>query len=190
MNDLLLCLQWILFARQPLRREEFYFTMLAGLDPESKYLTAWNCEDITIDDMNRFALNASKGLAEFTRSETPTVQFIHESVRDFLIKDKGLYDLWPDLCDKSNFEGESHQRLQRYCLNYISINMAPHLGNISSPLPKTSTPEAVLLRQSTGDNFPFLDYAVRNILYHTDKAQASGVDQSDFVRTFQLAKWV
>ncbi len=190
MNDLLLCLQWILFAKRPLRREEFYFAMLADLDPESEYMTAWNSEDITADHMNRFVLNSSKGLAELTRSKTPTVQFIHESVRDFLVKDSGLGELWPDLGDRSNFEGKSHRRLKDCCLHYINIDVTTHLGNIGDSLPKASTQEAAHLRQLAAENFPFLEYAVRNVLYHADKAQAIGVDQSDFVCTFQLAKWV
>ncbi|RMZ87413.1 hypothetical protein DV736_g5365, partial [Chaetothyriales sp. CBS 134916] len=190
MDDLLLCLQWILFAERPLRREEFYFAMLADLDPESEYMTAWNFQDITVDVMGRFVLNSSKGLAELTRSKTPTVQFIHESVRDFLVKDNGLYELWPSLGNEGTFKGQSHQRLKRCCQNYISIDVGPHLGSIGGSHPKASTLEAARLRQSAAENYPFLEYAVRNVLYHADMAQAIGVDQSDFVRTFPLAKWV
>lgn len=32
MDELLLCLEWILFAKRPLTREEFYFAMEAGLE--------------------------------------------------------------------------------------------------------------------------------------------------------------
>ncbi|KIW11944.1 hypothetical protein PV08_09217 [Exophiala spinifera] len=190
MNDLLLCLQWILFAKRPLRREEFYFAMMADLAPDSEYMTTWNPEDITADDMNRFVLNSSKGLAELTRSKTPTVQFIHESVRDFLIKDNGLSELWPDLSGSSSFEGESHQRLKGCCLNYMRIDVTTYIGDICDSLPKAFTEQAALLRQSAAEHFPFLEYAVRNVLHHANKAQATGVDQSDFVHTFQLAKWV
>ena len=42
-------------------------------------------------------LSSSKGLAEMTRSKNQTVQFIHESVRDFLLKGNGLSGLRPDL---------------------------------------------------------------------------------------------
>jgi hypothetical protein len=106
--------------------------------------------------MNRFVLNSSKGLAELTKSKTPTVQFIHESVRDFLTKDNGLYELWPDLGDGTNFEGGSHQRLKGCCLNYINIDVTTHLGNISDSVPKASTQEAGRLRQSAAENYPFL----------------------------------
>ncbi|KIW22450.1 uncharacterized protein PV07_12334 [Cladophialophora immunda] len=189
MDDLLLCLQWILFAHRPLRREEFYFAMLAGLDPGSEFMTAWNPEEITTDYMNRFVLNSSKGLAELTKSKMPTVQFIHESVRDFLLKDNGLSELWPDFGNGTNFEGESQQRLTGCCLNYINIDITSRLGNLDS-LPKAATKEAAYLRESAAETFPFLEYAVQNVLWHADKAQANGVDQRYFLSTFQLAEWV
>jgi hypothetical protein len=44
--------------------------------------------------VKRFILSASKGLVEITKSrKSPTVQFIHESVRDFLLKDDGITHL-------------------------------------------------------------------------------------------------
>ncbi|OAL39280.1 hypothetical protein AYO20_01598 [Fonsecaea nubica] len=192
MNDLLLCLQWVLFAERPLRREEFYFAMTAGLAPDSEYMTAWEPDGITEDDMNRFVLSSSKGLAELTRSKPPIVQFIHESVRDFLLKDKGLSELWPDLEKGTTLtisEGKSHECLRQCCLNYLNIDVASHLGDVDE-LPRASTEEAARLRQCVGEKFPFLEYAVRNVLWHADKAQAKEVDQSEFVRTFQLARWV
>ena len=97
MDELLLCLQWILFAKRPLRREEFYFAMEAGLHPDVDRGTEWvpepwDPDETTVEDMRRFVLSSSKGLAELTRSKkAPTVQFIHESVRDFLLKDGGLH---------------------------------------------------------------------------------------------------
>ncbi|RMZ75278.1 hypothetical protein DV737_g5376, partial [Chaetothyriales sp. CBS 132003] len=79
MQDLLLCLQWILFAKRPLKRKEFYYAMVSGLDPTE--LAECDSMDTTTDDaMDRLVLSASKGLAELTKSSMPTVQFIHESV--------------------------------------------------------------------------------------------------------------
>ncbi|OAP55332.1 hypothetical protein AYL99_10305 [Fonsecaea erecta] len=190
MDDLLLCLQWILFAKEPLQVREFYFAMLAGLHPESEYMTVWNSQMIEVDDMNRFVLNSSKGLAQLTRSEPPTVQFIHESVRDFLLKDNGLFELWPDLDDSKDFEGQSHQRLKSCCLNYSNITPASLLSFMNSSAKKMPNEEAERLHRYADQNLPFLRYAVQEVLWHADKAQANGVDQSDFIDTFQLAKWV
>ncbi|RYP39319.1 hypothetical protein DL768_010725 [Monosporascus sp. mg162] len=78
MADLLLCIQWILYAKRPLKREEFYFAVVSGLEPEQA-MVEWNPKYITTDAMNLFVLSSSKGLAEITRSKDHTVQFIHES---------------------------------------------------------------------------------------------------------------
>ncbi|RYP68603.1 hypothetical protein DL771_006575 [Monosporascus sp. 5C6A] len=55
MADLLLCIQWILYAKRPLKREEFYFALVSGLDPEQA-MAEWNPEYITADAMNLFVL--------------------------------------------------------------------------------------------------------------------------------------
>ncbi|KIX05149.1 uncharacterized protein Z518_06021 [Rhinocladiella mackenziei CBS 650.93] len=184
-DELLLCIQWLLFARRPLKPEELYYGILSGTEPED--LSKWDPDEMSIDGIKRFILNSSKGLAEITRSGTPTVQFIHESVRDFLLKENGLSEVWSG--SGNNFEGESHERLKHCCLNYMSIDAVTSLG-IGNPLPKASTQEAVVLRQHAAKAFPFLEYAVRNVLSHANTAQASGVSQGHFVHSFQLAEWV
>jgi ankyrin repeat protein len=95
MADLLLCIQWILYAERPLKPEEFYFAVMSGLDPDQA-LVEWNPEYTTAETMNLFVLSSSKGLAEITRSKNHTVQYIHESVQDFLIKDKALVEWNPE----------------------------------------------------------------------------------------------
>lgn len=106
-DELLLCIQWVLFARRPLKVAELYFAILAGIEPD--FMPEWDPEEITVSVMERFILDSSKGLAEATKSKTPTIQFIHESVRDFLLKENGLREIWADL--GANFRGESHDRL-------------------------------------------------------------------------------
>ena len=60
---LVLCIQWILYAKRPLFRKEFYLALLAGDDSVSLY--AWD-KGITFSVMNNFILDSSKGLAELT----------------------------------------------------------------------------------------------------------------------------
>lgn len=97
-----LCILWILYAKTPLRPQEFYHALWSGLS--LKGLSDSQIPDITVlgtdagvHTVSRYVISSSKGLAETTKSSRPTIQFIHESVRDFLIKDKGLYELWPGL---------------------------------------------------------------------------------------------
>ena len=184
-KELLLCIQWILFAQKPLKREEFYFAILSGLDPQS--LTAWDKEEITPQDMERFILNSSKGLAEMTRSKAPTVQFIHESVREFMLKKDALVDLAPEF--KAISGGPGHHQLKNCCYSYMMIDIS-EIWDIKSPLPVASTGEAADLRTLASKKFPFLGYAVHYVLYHADVAEGDGVSQNVFIDHFALDLWI
>jgi len=100
-DELVFCVQWVLFLRQPLSPEQLYFAIRSGV--ESEALSWWDHNEIARDVIERFILNCSKGLAEITTAKIPKVQFIHESVKDFLLKENGLGNVWPDL--RSNFQG-------------------------------------------------------------------------------------
>jgi hypothetical protein len=93
------------------------------------------------------------------------VQFIHESVRDFLLKEGGLKKLWADLGD--NFDGESHESLKLCCVHYLE--------RIKVPLNKLTI--GILL-----DN-PLLEYAAEYVLSHADAAASSGISQRPFSAT-------
>lgn len=189
MAELLLCIQWTLYAKKPLKREEFYFAVVSGISPTS--LAEWNPEHINLDDMERFVLSSSKGLAEVTRSKTKTVQFIHESVRDFLIKDNGLRDLWQELGE--DFESASHDRLKRCCLTYIGIGESAYLPgsshSTSLTLPKASSDEAKELRDFVSKKFPFLKYATHHVFHHANEAAAK-LQQITFLEHFPLRSWI
>jgi hypothetical protein len=178
-DEMILCLQWILFARRPLKREEFYFALLSGDCPNA--LSAWDPEEVTEEDIAKYVLSSSKGLAEMTKSKAQTVQFIHESVKDFLLKGNGLDRLQSHL--SSNFTGLSHHRLKECCQNYLRVDIPKYLS-FSEPLPAANSQEGKNLRQLASERFPFLEYAVRNILYHADTAGAFGVPQNAFVENF------
>ena len=184
-NELLICIQWLLFARRPLKPEELYFAILSSINPEEQLECV--SENTTMETIKRFILNSSKGLAEITKSNSPVVQFIHESVRDFLLKEDGLRVVWSDL--GSNFSGRSQEQLKQGCLTYMKIDIANHLET-DAPLPKASSDEAAALRKTAHKAFPFLQYAVQNVLYHADVAERYGVSQKDFLGTFELSKWI
>lgn len=110
MQELLLCLQWILYAKRPLKPEEFYVALLSG-SPDDDALSECDPSHLTSDILEKFVISSSKGLAEVTKSAHPTVQFIHESIPDFLLKDRGLLELWPD-DPSTNIEASSHNTLK------------------------------------------------------------------------------
>ena len=184
-DELALCIQWVLFAKQPLSPEQLYFAVLSGIEPEA--VSKWDPDEVTKETIELFILGSSKGLAEITKSRNQTVQFIHESVRDFLLKDNGLGDIWPNL--RSNLRGQSHERLKHCCLTYMSMDIFTPLG-IREELPKAQSQQAAKLRQLANDMFPFLEYAVQNVLYHADLAEESDVAQGDFISGFPLPSWI
>ncbi|KAI5460503.1 Pfs, NB-ARC and ankyrin domain protein [Mariannaea sp. PMI_226] len=184
-DELLLCIQWVLYARHPLKPEQLYYAILSAIAPE--HLSNWNSDEITATDMKRFILDSSKGFVEATKSKNPTIQFIHESVKDFLLKENGLREIWSELGE--NFQGECHERLKQCCLNYMSVDVATYL-DIGGSLPKATTEKAAHLRQSAEVSFPFLQYAVRNVLYHADAAEEGGVSQARFLETFRRVDWI
>ncbi|KAF7506373.1 hypothetical protein GJ744_011839 [Endocarpon pusillum] len=187
MTDLLLCLQWILFAVRPLTKEEFYFAMVAGLDSGPENIGKWDPENITAEAMDRFVLSSSKGLAELTKSKKPTVQFIHESVRDYLIKDNGMSELWLDI--GSNLQSLSHDQLKRCCQNYLQTNLSDYIPQ-NQPLPKATSQPGKDLRQAATSVFPFLEYASCHIWNHAEKAVSPTVSQSEFLELFSLETWI
>jgi ankyrin repeat protein len=139
----------------------------------------------TLDEeqVERFILNSSKGLADVTNAKTKSVQFIHESVRDFLLKDGGLKTLSTNL--GRNFEGESHDRLKACCVEYINMNNIQELiENLTS---ESATEDPII---PVGQEYPFLEYVTYNILYHANAAAARGLVQEDFLRQFSLPRWV
>jgi ankyrin repeat protein len=181
-DELVLCIQWVLFSRQPLSPAQLYFAILSGIEPE-----ALSTLDSDKDVIKRFILNSSKGLVEITTSKIQKVQFIHESVKDFLVKENGLKDILPDL--GGNFQGQSHERLKLCCLNYMNMDVFTPLA-IPESLPKASSQNAESLRQSATGTFPFLDYAVRNVLYHADVAAGCGIAQENLIQSFPLDRWI
>jgi ankyrin repeat protein len=182
-DELLLCIQWLLFSRQPLRPEELYFAVLSGSGPES--VGSWNVDEISMDDIKKFILSCSKGLAEITKSKNPTVQFIHESVKDFLLKEKGLKEIYGDFGE--GFERKSHNRLKQLCLEHIDRNLKKF--EIPEPLPNANSDYAKELRQRLQKEFPILSYAVQNVLYHANAAEMDQSEQDLFFQIFNLDFW-
>lgn len=181
-DQLILCLQWILYATRPLKREELYYGILSGTDAEE--LTLATPDAINVEDMERFILSCSKGLAETTKTKVQNVQFIHESVRDFLVGKNGFNKLKAELKP-----GQSHERLKQCCLEYMRIDISDCLP-VGMDLPVASSDDAKNLRTRISERFPFLQYATQNLLSHADIAEQECVSQEDFLRTSIINDWI
>ncbi|KEQ82510.1 purine and uridine phosphorylase, partial [Aureobasidium pullulans EXF-150] len=171
MEGLVLCLKWILYAGRPLQPEELHFAILSGTNPE--LLTPWDSVDLTLGDISRSILSSSKGLAEPTKTKVPTVQFIHESVRDFLLKENGLALIQDHIHNTS--AGSAHDHLKQCCQNYINIAA---IGQSEE-----SQSEDIA-------RFPFLEYSIRHIFKHAELAASHMVSQETFLTNFAIDSWI
>jgi hypothetical protein len=168
------CIKWTLFAQRPLSCEELYFVIHSGLRP--KDVGPWDSTKPATEMMDSFILDCSKGLVELTRSQQPTAQFIHESVRDFL-KDNGMHHLYET--SPQSFLGSGHNSLRQCCAYYISsakeklFNHDP-LGSGQHHLPR----------------LPFINYALSRIFDHANAAEAHEASQEVFFREFKIKYWL
>lgn len=182
-DNLLLCIQWLLFSRRPLRLEELYHVITAcaafKTDTENQPV-GQGIALPTADIMRKLIVDSSKGLVEVAPSIPPTVQFIHESVRNYLLDEGGLTQLWPALQDGPGPEGQSHERLKISCLAILKAYKIDDSIR-DALLLKTSSSEYHTRRDDILKSSPLLHYAVTSLLYHADKAQKCGTSQVVFL---------
>lgn len=181
LNKLHLCLKWVLFAVRPLKPPELYFAIELGVDKDNS--SHWDREDIGEEQLRAFVRSSSKGLAEVTRNKASEVQFIHESVRDFLLGRYG--EQWPGA--SGNIVGPSHDALKDCCLAQLNSSIRQTVDIPDEP-PKDAE-AAKSMREALQHNFPFLEYAVSNALRHANSAQQHGVAQEKLLKDFPLSKW-
>lgn len=172
-DDLLFCIQLTLLSKRPLELEEIYFAMLSRLSRQE--YDEIDVDDISSQDMDRFIVNASKGLVENTRART--VQFIHETVRDFLFNSQATASIWPELSD--NFVGHGHESLKKACLTTMQLALA-----------RDSVTPRIANALDARVSFPFLFYAIENVLHHANEAQFAGITQTQFLLAFPMTQWM
>jgi hypothetical protein len=126
--------------------------------------------------MKTFVRSSSKGLAEVTRNKASEVQFIHESVRDFLL-DK-YEDQW-----SGNFVGHSHEILRNCCLAQPNASINQDVDITDSLLQASKTAQ---LRETICLKFQFLEYSGFNVLRHANVTQQNAIGQGDFLAHFPL----
>jgi len=175
---LLLCVLWILCAKRPLTPAEFRHALWVGLlnqqSEQKDDLVDFDVPDVSDVNANvKLITSSSKGLAEITKSEAPTVQFIHESVRDFLVKERGFQELWPDL--GFHWEALGHEKLRRYCTQYLSLAGLQPI--IKRQIDKTAW---------DAQKYSLLEYASQKLLHHADAA-ALVIPQEDFLSQFSAS---
>lgn len=196
-------MQWIYFALRPLSVTEIRYAM-ASDDSSISPISFRESKDFVESDerMRKQILSLSGGLAEvfeepdyspiIHRDSKMVVQFIHQSVNDFLAQDGFM------ILDKSagnDFAGKSHQLLFTSCLNYLKHDDLSHqLRLLAQPelkLKPYSDEESYERWNKAVDEkefpqrFPLLEYTITCLFQHAAKAEEFSDLSTDFLQRFQ-----
>jgi ankyrin repeat protein len=177
-EEFLLCLRWIIYARRSLTLKEWYFAMMSGVDGCLELV-----DGVTDHRMETFLLSSSKGLAELTKGKTITTQFIHESVRDFLVHQSGL----EEICgERDSLESTAHEELKHCCLRAMAFDLPRQLEQRKHKKQLLTQEENRLLSAK----YPFAEYATTYVLHHADQAAVRFCQQHFLANQFTLPDWV
>jgi ankyrin repeat protein len=168
-------MQWICLAERPLSLTELRFALASDdlsihrFQESAQQSTGFVESDTRMKDMT---IALSGGLAEVKfHHGGRIVQFIHQSVNDFLLKE-GFR--WLDQNPTGDAIGRGHDRLSKSCINYLK------LGEVQC------TAHSTLWDRSTmTENLPFLLYATESWFLHAQKAERLNIPQRDLIQRFQ-----
>jgi ankyrin repeat protein len=189
-DEFLLCLTWILHAKRRLTLKEFYFAMVEDYDTDFR---EWG-DDILEGLMHKFLRNSSKGLAELTKGKASRVQFIHESVRDFLLRGNGLRYVDPghntSIC-------HANEKLKRCCMRgmqpssrncLLAMKLEDNAEDLDDEMHRWRPSQRSTERELLKDRYPFMEYAVKYVFIHSDQAVPE-IPQWDFIRELDFDEW-
>ena len=164
----------VLCAMRPLTLAEFRYAMAFGsVHGFASQSDMQNSEDIVQNDheMEKRIRSRSGGLVEL-ESSRHTIQFIHQTVIDFLLA--GInFETRPDPGEISSAKG--HQFLLRACIQYLSISELKRF-NFNHDLYYSSNDWFHL--------YPLLEYSTYSWVGHYKKAEEYGESQSSQIAEF------
>jgi ankyrin repeat domain-containing protein 50 len=176
-------MEWVCLAERPLSLTELRFalamddSLIKPYQETAQESTEFVNSDMQMKDMT---IGLSGGLAEVklhheyhfsVPRKIHIVQFIHQSVNDFLLKDGFA---WLDQNSDGNAIGRGHDRITKSCINYLK------LGEVERAAMSSSRD-----RSSLEDNLPFLKYSTQSWFLHAEKAESQNIPQSDLIQRFQ-----
>ncbi|KAI0411745.1 hypothetical protein F5X98DRAFT_383267 [Xylaria grammica] len=159
-------MQCVLFADRLLTPEELCYLVAFGAEQEDDQISKLVTRD---SQMGNFIRSRSGGLIEIKPHDRNTVvQFIHESVRDFLVQQKGFQRCFEELDPSIGALtiGRGYDNLTRSCLNYIKTKALHHGPHSNDPY----NPGNI-----------FLYFSANLVFSYAEKAEAEGISQDHLV---------
>ena len=187
---LLRLFQCVFFSQRPLSATELRCALAFSTEKFASYEEWLQSDDYVENDtqMEKRICELSRGLIEVkplpNRIRKPgpgmrtqpstTVQFIHESVRDFLQAD-GFEFLHQPSCQNQTADG--HDSMKRVCLNFLKIKEFEFVQSMPDPRYESETfrHQPTLLK-----DHPLLEYMVDHLFTHVAHAEQHGIQQDEF----------
>lgn len=212
-----ICLiQLVLFSHKRLRLSELHCALSFAFEAWPS-VQAWkDSEDFlsTTDQRREMVIQLSRGLLEVVRPEhvvdeayrfqqestddqDPTYQFIHESARDFFLKEDGFVLLDPNF--NGSISGHGNSLIARVCANYLCCEEAEQMTASEYWSPSKVAQLNIEGRQyfnifAAWDDlkqtyfkqlsFRFLPYAGTYIFAHLEAAERDGMNEEGILRLF------
>lgn len=183
-------LQLVFYAQRPLNPTELRYALAFGCGAFSSYAEWSESSDYVRNDeqMEKRIREHSKGLVEIAQvakdgkhpqdsasSREAVVQFIHQSVKDYLARDgfSFLRDTrWP------THSAEGHDFIKMVCCNYLRAQDLEALLSVD-----LKVNQQFRVRGQMPDlvaDHPLLEYAVQYVFLHAAQAEQHGVSQDGF----------
>lgn len=167
--------QWALFAGRPLRLKEWYHVLAFIEDRPPVSLQSWKRSKYFVENDEQLEKRIrviSRGLLEVKKFPRPqileesdsdrpdagsldeiledggTVEFIHESVREFFLDENGFSLLNPELGTRAVSQG--HVTLFNFCIDYLSLS---ELNDLAEQRMKLTSNKSL----SSGSSLGFLE---------------------------------
>jgi hypothetical protein len=133
--------------------------------------------------MKRLIRSYTGGLAEVKdhplndEGQSTTVQFIHQSVNDFISKDR--FNCL-GVSSGEDMVGKGHYRLSRSCINYLKLTDTRREIGAMGLLHMNRFESRHFVQKA-----PFADYASIHCFIHAEEAERVGIKQADLIAQFE-----
>jgi ankyrin repeat domain-containing protein 50 len=185
-------LQWIYLAERPLSVTELRHALASddSVIKPAQYSCQKSKEFVENDDiMKRLIVSLSGGLAEVkhhgssNHGQQDMVQFIHQSVNDFLSKDKFRC---LELHEPVDLIGQGYHRLSRSCINYLQLHEVRHRTEVLDKWNDYYDRDKEKVKARLIVDIPLIEYATEFWFIHAEKAESYNIPQQNLLRRL---KW-
>ena len=179
-DRMLRLLQLVFYARRRLSVTELRYALAFGCKAYSSYVEWSQSSDYvrSDDQMEKRVREHSKGLIEVVQlpwEDESVVQFVHQSVIDFLAADG--FSFLRDSKELTH-SADGHELFKNACLNYLSIKDFEAISTVESRVNNQfhDRSEGPQLEAA----HPFLRYMVQYLFPHAAQAEQHGISQDSF----------